>query len=216
MSIFQVKNHIVCCGDSTNKDVVEMALYGLTWDVCIFDPPYEKTELYLHIPDESDRKLLLFWDFKRFAIAPHNAILKGWVPQYEMIWDCCQQWKVENVPYLRHKTCGFFHNKPLFDAKEGKIERDGKESFLTTVERFPITQTSKKNGQYSKPFQWIKAILSGVKGTVFLDMFGGNGTIAKVCETISKASVTIEIDASKCEKIVSDLEMQTGVKRLLL
>ena len=67
--------HRVMCGDSTSADDVCKLMGDKKADTVIFDPPYELTDLYNHIPTHSEfSKLLVFWDFKRFAIAPAKAI----------------------------------------------------------------------------------------------------------------------------------------------
>ena len=70
--------------------MLKKCLSGNSWDVLVFDPSYEIEELYqtAMLPFQENKKLLVFWDFKRFAIAGKWPIEFGWPPQYEFIWDC--------------------------------------------------------------------------------------------------------------------------------
>ena len=98
--VWLLGKHRLMCGDSASIDDIEKLMGGHQWDVCVFDPPYEMVELYsTAMPAaETGKKLLVMWDFKRFAIAPHSAIIAGWQPQYEFIWDCVQSWYTPNRP----------------------------------------------------------------------------------------------------------------------
>lgn len=225
-------NHRLLCGDSTCAADIRKLLDGITADVIVFDPPYEITSLYDWIPKASDtQKLCVMWDMYRFGIAPHKAILAGWKPQYEFIWDCVTSWYVPNRPLARHKVCGVFGVDPKF-IFEKAIIKDGKKReskivhntrgemnyepldgavHIRTVEQFPTT--SEDGGHaHSKPCAWIEAIFNGIGGEIYFDMFGGSGTTAIVCEKIGKKSLTMELDPANCDVIIQRWENATNKK----
>lgn len=222
--------HRVMCGDSTNADDARRLVNNENVDTVIFDPPYELVDLYNHIPPASlYSKLLVFWDFKRFAIAPAKAIERGWESQYEFIWDCVQSWFTPNRPLQRHKACGYFSADPFFDT-ERAIIHDGKERkagivkntrgqcdyqplegavHIRTVESFSNASQTDAHG-HGKPVEWLQAIYSGIGGRVFFAMFGGSGADMIACEKIGASCLTMELDPRYCDAIVERWELFTG------
>jgi len=236
-NLYALGNHRLLCGDSTNINNVEKVLCGNDWDTLIFDPPYEIEELYqtAMLPYDENKKLLIFWDFKRFAIAAKAPIDFGWTPQYEFIWDCVTSWYTPNRPLARHKACGYFASNPVFNF-DSAIIHDGKERkagvvhntrgdcdykpldgavHIRTVEAFPNASEGDVH-KHGKPVQWITAIFNGISGERYLDLFGGGGTTLCVCESIGKQSFTIELNPKSCNAIISRWEKMTGKKAELL
>ena len=130
--LIELGDHRVLCGDSTDSEQLRLLMDGEKWDCLIFDPPYELEELYNHIPQYESGKMVIFWDFKRFAIAPSKAIKSGWKPQYEFIWDNVTSWYTPNRPLMRHKACGVFCDDPFFNTDKAIIH-DGKKRKAKTV-----------------------------------------------------------------------------------
>lgn len=235
--LWSMGEHRLLCGDSTGISNVEKVLCGNDWDVLVFDPPYEIEELYQSamLPFQENKKLLVFWDFKRFAIAGKWPIEFGWTPQYEFIWDCVTSWYTPNRPLARHKACGYFAKDPYFNFDKAIIH-DGKERkagivkntrgecdykpldgavHIRTVESFPNASEGDVH-KHGKPVQWITAIFNGIGGEKYLDLFGGGGTTLCVCESLGKKSYTIELNPESCNAIISRWEKMTGKKAELL
>ena len=207
--------HRIACGDCTDPLVVSRALNGASWDGLVFDPPYEIEELYTSamLPAEPGKKLLTFWDFKRFAVASKSAMEFGWNPLYEFIWDNVTSWYTPNRPLARHKSCGVFGDDPRWEFDKAII-RDGKKReaktvtntrgtsnyvpldgavHLRTVESFPTT--SENGGHaHSKPMAWIVAIFNGMGGATMLDLFSGSGTTIIACESTGRTAYAIELN----------------------
>lgn len=219
-------NHRLMCSDSTVSTEIDKLVNSLSIDVIVFDPLYTKS-----IPvAEQGKKLLLFWDFKRFAIASHAAISAGWTPQYEFIWDCVQTWYTPNRPLARHKAVGVFSDDPFFNM-DAAIIHDGKyrgpnrivqntrghchympldgAKHLSTVESFPNTQQTDEHG-HGKPIAWIEAIFRGIGGNLYLDLFGGSGTTLIACEKIGYQCLMMEIDSNYCDAIIKRWQNYTG------
>lgn len=229
--VWVLGNHRVMCGDSTDADHLEVLIDGGAWDVCVFDPPYDTESLYVDAMPAAlpGRKLLVFWDFKRFAIAGHAAIHLGWCPQYELIWDNVTSWYTPNRPLARHKACGVFGDDPRWDfdraiIRDGKVREQKRVSntrgeyeykpldgavHLRTVEAFPTTSESGGHS-HSKPLAWVEAIFNGVCGNVYFDAFGGSGTTLIACEMSGRISRSMEIDPKYCDVIVRRWQQFTG------
>ncbi len=227
--IWILGQHRLMCGDSTSIDSVEKLMGGVKWDVCVFDPPYELTELYNHIPQYKSGKLVVMWDFKRFAQAASSALTKGWTAQYEFIWDCVQSWYTPNRPLARHKALGVFGDDLYFDT-DSSVIKDGKKreakivrntrgecnytpldgaKHIATVETFPNTQQSDEHG-HGKPIAWIQAIFAGIGGDIYFDMFGGSGATMIACEKLKKTCNTMELDPKFADVIIKRWQDFTG------
>lgn len=230
-------HHRVMCGDSTSIDAVDMLMQAGDWDVCVFDPPYDIESLYADaMPiSQPDKKLLVFWDFKRFAIAPHSAMAAGWNPLYEFIWDCVQSWYTPNRPLAKHKAVGLFGDDPAFDTNASVIQ-DGKDrgqrrnvgntrgqyeyapldgaKHIATVEAFPNTMQSDTHG-HGKPVAWIEAIFNGIGGNVYLDLFGGSGSTLIACQKTHRQSRLMELDPRHCDVIIKRWQDFTGQSAVL-
>lgn len=235
--LWALEEHRLLCGDSTNIKNIEAVLCGNEYDVLIFDPPYEIEDLYQTAmqPYQEGKKLLIFWDFKRFATAARWPVEFGWAPQYEFIWDCVTSWYTPNRPLARHKACGYYAKDPFFDFDKAIIH-DGKERkagivhntrgecdyrpldgavHIRTVESFPNASEGDIH-KHGKPVQWITAIFNGIGGEKYLDLFGGGGTTLCVCEALRRTSYTIELNPQNCNAIISRWEEMTGKKAELL
>jgi hypothetical protein len=235
--LWKLGDHRLLCGDSTNPKNIEIVLSGNDWDTLIFDPPYEIEDLYKSalLPFQQGKRLLIFWDFKRFAIAGKWSIDYGWTPQYEFIWDCITSWYTPNRPLARHKACGYFAEDPAFNFDKAIIH-DGKKRkagivhntrgdcdykpldgavHIRTVESFPNASEGDIH-KHGKPVEWITAIFNGIGGESYLDLFGGGGTTLCVCEALKRKSFTIELNPKSCNAIISRWEKMTNKKAELL
>ena len=232
--IWQLGDHRLMCGDSTSIDAVEKLMNGGNWHTCVFDPPYEIESLYYDaMPTaKAGAKMCVFWDFKRFGLASHAAVQRGWGGLYEFIWDNQTSWFTPNRPLARHKTCGVFGDDPKFNFDEAII-RDGKirkekevkntrgsmkykpldgASHLSTV--FSMNKATMDTGGHAhgKPVQWIEAIFNGVGGVRFLDLFGGSGSTIIACEKTRRECYTMELSEANVDVIILRWQDFTGKK----
>jgi len=224
--LFEIGEHRLLCGDSTDSDQVARLMDGEKADIIVIDPPYEMVELYynsisIHVQNESNR-LLVMWDFKRFADAAVSAVNCGWTPQYEFIWDCVQSWYTPNRPLQRHKALGVFSADSFFNTQTSIIS-DGKNrgkkrivkntrgssdytpmdgaKHISTVEQFPNTQQKDEHG-HGKPIQWIGAILGGINGCVIFDAFCGSGAFMVTAHQLNRKCYAMELDPQYCQVII--------------
>jgi DNA modification methylase len=228
--------HRLLCGDSTDATQVARLMDGQTWNACIFDPPYEVTELYGQVPKVGKaQRLVIFWDMFRFATAAQAALTKGWAPLYELVWDCVTSWYSPNRPLARHKACGVFGDDPKW-AFDRAIIADGKKRkagtvhntrgdceyepldgavHMRSVESFP---TCNEDGghKHSKPEAWIRAMLAGVGAKAVLDLFAGSGTSIIACQQLHAKCYAMELDPIAVDVCVARWEKLTSGKANLV
>ena len=230
--IWQLGRHKLICGDSTDKATVEKIMNGENADTILIDPPYDNENLYQTIPKhENNKKLIVSYDHKHFVAPILEAIKKGWIGQYEFIWNCQQTWYTPNRPLARHKTMAVFADSPdwnfekaiIYDGKERKHQTgynsrgyydykplDGAVHFRT-VEEFSNTSMH-EDCNYGKPVQWIAAILAGLNSETVLDLFGGSGSTLIACEQLNRVCYMCELDEKYCDVIIKRWENLTGQK----
>jgi DNA modification methylase len=238
--LFEIGEHRLLCGDSTNITDVEKLMNGENADTYIIDPPYEMEHLYHDsisiLVKNKNYKLLIMWDFKRFAIASKIAIDCGWNPLYEFIWDNCQSWYTPNRPLQRHKALGVFGDDPEFDT-ESSIIIDNKDrgnkrevkntrgsyeytpihngKHISTVEQFPNTQEKDAHG-HGKPIKWISAIILGIKSKFIYDAFCGSGAFMVASHQLKRKCYGMELDPKYCQVIIDrmrNLDPSLVIKR---
>ncbi len=234
--IWILGDHRLMCGDSTDGESVDRLINDVDPDVIVIDPPYNEEQLYqdtIPIP-KNGQKLIVMWDFKRFAIAPCAALNAGWSSLYEFVWDNVQSWYTPNRPLARHKALGIFGDDPFFDT-ENAIIKDGVErragrvtntrgsydytpldgaKHIATVEAFSNALQNDEHG-HGKPIAWLCAIMNGIGGSVYLDLFGGSGAILIACEMQDRQCLMMELDPHYCDVIIKRWQDYTGKRAIL-
>jgi site-specific DNA-methyltransferase (adenine-specific) len=221
--IYQLGNHRLMCGDSTNIDDAEKLMNGNKVDMVFTDPPYNvsfngRSGNFEVIENDnlSDK------DFKKF-INKTIEIIKKINPSIYYIW--CN-WKFYGVlqEKLEYKNCivwaknvfglgkGYRHQHE-FCLFNGKIDEEIKnESDLWEVA---------KDINYMHPTQKPVALCSRAlknhkKVENVLDLFGGSGSTLMACEQLNRNCYMMEIDPKYIDVIIDRWEQYTGKKAVLL
>lgn len=181
-------------------------------DVIFYDPPYQESWAYRHIPapEHVHQALLLAWDFRRFAVAPAAALTAGWIPHWEFIWDNAGAVWRPGEPGQAHKAIGLFSGGSLrWNQEHGKIVDYGKpraaERKMTSVYRRAKTSMPTSH-PHAKPDEWLAGILSGIGAGTMLDMFAGSGAGLFACEQLGMTWTGIEIDPDTAQAIADEYQ----------
>lgn len=229
--MWELGYHRIMCGDSTNKSDVEKLLNGKEYDFCFFDPDYNEVQLYDYIPDNNGKRLGVMYDMYRCDYAMKKALDKGWIFNYELLWDCVTSWYSDNRPLARHKGIFIFgdnkswdfDNAIIVDGKKRKISKgnNGRGNYeckpldgathLSTVYSYPNPKLNDEHG-YGKPIKWIAAIINGVNANLIFDMFAGSGNILFACEQLNKICYSMDINSDYIAAIINKWEKITGKK----
>lgn len=228
--LWQLGNHRLICGDSTDYNVIERLLDGESADLVFTDPPYGYN-YQSNMRTKSEKFDVLENDDKILDFFPN---LKGIAKGFVMI---CTTWKVLDKWIPLFKTYFELSNMIIWDKGGGGIG-DLKHTFSTDYEVILVSNNGaevqtkrigsvwdigKDNAKdYKHPTQKPVA-LSGhaithttKKNDLVLDVFGGSGSTMIACEQLNRKCFMCELDEHYCDVILQRWENYTGLKAELI
>lgn len=230
--LWQLGDHRLICGDSTDVQVLERLMGGAEADMLLTDPPYNvayegKTKDRMKIANDNmgDEEFL---NFLRSAFSAAATVLKPGGAYY--IWHASTEaanfqkaatealgdvrsvlvW-VKNVAVLSRQDYHWRHEPCLYGWKPGAGHYFIDKHDETTVieERRPM-----RNGDHPtmKPIPLFGRQIANStrRGEVVLDTFGGSGTTLIACEQIGRKARVAELDPHYCDVIIARWEKLTG------
>lgn len=242
--IWELGNHRLMCGDSTDKATVELLMNGNKADMVFTDPPY-KIQIQGGFKDIIGKQLkktmediAFISDFepqKFLTVLPtvfennkFNAYIfcnKELVLDY-LLW--ARENKFASNILVWKKPAAF----PLADNHRCDIE------YLLLFRKNAIWHNSLKNVNYSrcleysrvnkekenanhptpKPVELIsqEIQISSNENGVVVDLFGGSGSTLIACEQLNRKCFMMELDPKYCDVIIKRWETLTGKKAKLI
>lgn len=234
--MYQLGDHFLICGDSTDSSVIEKLMNGKKADLVFTDPPYNIASDSKNFAADCSAAMKKLsesdWD-KGFDIKEvlnniyismsDNASvyictshflaseiwdwMKGWADHYSYcIWS-----KPNPMPSLskRHWT---WNTELICYATRGKhtfnFPKEGHALSTWTI--------NKKNGTTGHPTEKPVEVPSmaishsSKKNDIVLDCFGGSGSTMIACEQLERRCYMIELDPHYCDVIISRWEKFTG------
>ena len=236
--IYQLGEHRLMCGDSTNVDNIAALCNGEKVDLYLTDPPYNvdytgKTKDALKI--ENDKKDDAgFRQFLVDAFSAASAVLKSGAAFY--IWHAdsegynfrgachdigwqvreCLIWK-KNVMVLGRQDYQWQHEPCLYGWQGGGSHAWYSDRKQTTILEFDRPTRSKEHPTM-KPVALFDYLIknSSKAGDIVLDSFGGSGTSIMACEQNGRRCYTMELDPRYVDVIIQRWENFTGQQAVLL
>jgi site-specific DNA-methyltransferase (adenine-specific) len=236
--IYQLGNHRLMCGDSTNVEAVVKLTGGSGVDMLLTDPPYNvayegKTKESLTIQNDSmgnDQ----FRQFLRDAFVTADTVMKkgavfyiwhadsegynfrgacqdaGWMVRQCLIWKKSSLVMGRQDYHWKHEPC-------LYGWKDGAGHLWAADRKQTTILEF---EKPHRNGEHPtmKPVVLFEyQMLNNTKGgDMVLDLFGGSGTTMLAAEKHGRHAYLMELDPKYCDVIVKRWEDFTGKTAVLL
>ena len=222
--IYEMGNHRLICGDSTDPAVIERLMDGAKADLLITDPPYNvdyvgKTKDALKIQnDKMDNDS--FRQFLRDAFISADNVMRAGAVAY--IWHADSEgynfrgacfdigWKVrecliwnKNTMVLGRQDYQWKHEPCLYLWKDGASHYWNSDRKQTTVldfdkpSRSDIHPTMKPVGLFA-----YQIGNSTKKGDRVLDIFGGSGTTIIASEQLGRVGYSCELDERYVDAIV--------------
>lgn len=242
--IWELGNHRLMCGDSTQKENVERLTGGQLVDLVFTDPPYgicasggrsqtkEKLKMKEIINDN-----LKELDLVNFLCSSIKAMLyKDNASIY-----ICYPWQTQEEFTNAIKSAGLniknciIWDKKTFGLNGGKGYRpqyemiyfcckndfnwmgDLSQSNIWSISR-EIKRKEQGNHPTPKPIELIAKALknSSKNGDKVLDSFGGSGSTLIACEQLDRKCYMMELDPKYCDVIIKRWETLTGKKAKLI
>lgn len=232
--IWQLGEHRLMCGDSTDAGTVAILMDGKKADLFLTDPPYNvayegKTKDALTIKNdkmESEK-------FKEFLVSAFTAavsVLKEGGAFY--VWFASREhcnfetalnesglevrqeliWK-KNAMVLGRQDYQWKHEPCLYGWKDGASHNWYSDRCQTTILEF---DKPARNGEHPtmKPVELFAYQIknSTKKENIVLDLFGGSGTTIIACEQTGRIGYSMELDPKYCDVIIKRYENLTGKK----
>lgn len=240
-NIFQLGEHRLMCGDSTDAEQVAKLMDGEKANLLFTDPPYGvsyekktkevlKSKNYTKIEND-DLKLDQFKDFLHDVFANARASLKDSASYY--VFSC--QGGDQEMMMMMMRECGipcrhqiiWVKDAPVFSM--GRLDYDykhepilygwvKKHEFQRKGQQdksvWDFKRTENKLHPTMKPVELIvNGLLNSTKkGDLVLDLFGGSGSTLVASEQTGRKCRMMELDPHYCDVIIARWEKLTGQK----
>ena len=236
--IYQLGNHRLMCGDSTNENDVSKLVGEQKMDLLITDPPYNvdytgKTKEAMKIQNDKmennvfhdflvkafsnaysflkDGGAFYCWYASKEVVNFHTALEdSGFTVKQELIWN-------KNSMVMGRQDYQWKHEPCLYGWKETSSHAwysDRKQTTIINWDRpskADLHPTMKPIGLFDYQIK-----NSSKEGDNILDLFGGSGTTIMACEQNNRNAYTMEYDPKYVDVIIKRWEEFTGKKAELL
>ena len=221
--LWQLGEHRLICGDSTDVNVIDRLMDGVKADMVFTDPPYNvafngrsgKFDV-IENDDLSEN------DFKDLITASCN-IIRTLNPKEYYIW--CN-WKFYGIlqEQLDYKSC-IVWAKNVFGMGKGYRHQHEFCLFNGTIDEGINNESDlweiAKDTNYVHPTQkpiglCARALKNHKNANVVVDLFGGSGSTLIACEQLNRKCFMCELDPHYCDVIIQRWENFTGQKAVLL
>jgi len=222
--LFEIGQHRLLCGDSTQTDTFEKLFNGQLADLVVTDPPYNvayegktKDKLKIDNDKQSDGNFYQFlYDFYTSlgAYTKQGGAWYVWFADVEIVnftksfvdsgLKLAQMiiWQ-KNSLVMGRKDYHFIHEPCLYGWKEGAAHgwySDRKQTTIITIDR------PQRNAEHPtmKPIPLFAYQIgnSSKQGDIVADGFGGSGTTMVACHQMGRKAYLVEFDPKYCQVIV--------------
>lgn len=222
--LFEIGEHRLLCGDSTQTDTYEKLMQGELADMVVTDPPYNvnyegKTKDALKIDNDSmsnDDFYKFLYDFytalttavkKGGAIYVWHAsseiinfgkamVDSGWLLKQQLIW-------VKNSMVMGRQDYQWKHEPCLYGWLKGDSHKWYSDRKQTTVINFDRPNRNAEHPTMKPVGLFGYQIGNSSKvGDIVIDAFGGSGTTMVACQELKRKARLIEFDPRYCQAII--------------
>ncbi|MEY2868155.1 MAG: hypothetical protein RIR01_573 [Bacteroidota bacterium] len=226
--LFEIGEHRLLCGDSTQTDTFDKLMQGELADMVVTDPPYNvayegKTKDALTIKNDS----MSNDDFYQFLYDFYTAVgaftKKGgawyvWHADSEganfrlamknagIMVKQCLIW-VKNSMVMGRQDYQWKHEPCLYGWKEGASHSWYSDRKQTTILEF---NRPNRNAEHPtmKPVELFAYQItnSSKDGDIVADAFGGSGTTMVACHQLNRKAYIVEFDPKYCQVIIDRMK----------
>jgi site-specific DNA-methyltransferase (adenine-specific) len=222
--LFEIGEHRLLCGDSTQTDTFEKLFNGQLADLVVTDPPYNvayegctKEKLTIVNDKQTDDSFYQFlYDFYT-ALGSYTKAGGAWYVWFADVeivnfakafkdsgFKLAQMlvWK-KNSLVMGRKDYHFIHEPCLYGWKEGAAHGWYSDRKQTTVLNF---DRPSRNAEHPtmKPIPLFAYQIgnSSKQGDIVADGFGGSGTTMVACHQMDRKAYLVEFDPKYCQVII--------------
>jgi len=222
--LFEIGQHRLLCGDSTQTDTFEKLFNGQLADLVVTDPPYNvayegktKEKLTIKNDKQSDESFYQFlYDFYTAlgAFTKSGGTWYVWHADSEganfrramsdagIMVKQCLIW-VKNSMVMGRQDYQWQHEPCLYGWKEGAAHGWYSDRKQTTVLNF---DRPNRNAEHPtmKPIPLFAYQIgnSSKQGDIVADGFGGSGTTMVACHQMGRKAYLVEFDPKYCQIII--------------
>lgn len=226
--LFQIGQHRLLCGDSTQTDTFEKLMDGFMGDLVLTDPPYNvayegKTKDALTIKNDkhTDANFYQFlYDFYT-ACATYTKAGGAWYVWHadseganfrQAMKDAgimvkqCLIW-LKNSMVMGRQDYQWRHEPCLYGWKEGASHSWYSDRKQTTILSFDRPQRNAEHPTM-KPIPLFAYLIgnSSKQGDIVVDPFGGSGTTMVACNQMNRKAYIVEFDPIYCQVIIDRMK----------
>ena len=210
--IWQLGEHRLMCGDSTDEATVEMLMNGGKADLVFTDPPYGMNAVSKSgVLSERYKTDIMNDDTNEVAIAAFLLCQKMFADVKQVWWGA--NYYTECLPSAE---CWIVWDKNNGASDQTDCEL-GWSNFRSVVRQFTLaSEKTNRVHPTQKPIKLIQMILDKFDKDksykVILDLFGGSGSTLIACEQLNRKCYCMELDPKYCDVIIKRYENLTGKK----
>jgi len=239
--IWQLGEHRLICGDSTDINVIDRLMDGVKADLYLTDPPYNvdyvgKTKDELTIQndsfdtDEECGEQLWLPAFSNALLHSNECcsvycfMPQGGTHMMMMMMMGKAGWQVkheliwEKQSIVLNRADYNYQHEPIMYGWNKTHKFYGKGKYKnTSIWKFDRPTKSKEHPTM-KPIELLAEILLNAteKGDAVLDTFGGSGSTLMACEQLKRRCFMCELDPHYCDVIINRWETFTGREAVLI
>jgi DNA modification methylase len=235
--LWELGEHRLICGDSTDINVVDRLMDGVKADMVFTDPPYNMSDHLTGFANEKTKRALsTIVDFDPntvtdtlFAIKTNNYFIftsKELIPKYFKIFE---EWGFNILVWCKDNPTPMTNNTFLPDVeyllyfyKNGRVWNNGLDvSVYKKYYNSNKMEGRKEAGNVHPTIKPIKIIADKIqicsnKNGIVVDLFGGSGSTLIACEQLNRKCHMCELDPHYCDVIIQRWENFTGKKAKLV
>ena len=240
--IYQLGQHRLICGDSTDPAVIDRLMDGVKADMVFTDPPYNvdysnadrpkpsKTDLGKIKNDLMSEDEFIYFLGEVYKRLDENTKAdssfyiwyadKSTIAFYSALYETSikfNQMLIWKKPMLLGRNRYQYAHEPCMFAIKGSPYFT-EDRTKTTIWDFGGYDKSKNVHPTQKPlFLPSEAVQnSSKKGDIVLDLFGGSGSTLIACEQLNRKCYMAELDPKYCDVIIDRWEKFTGETAVLI
>lgn len=230
--IWQLGEHRLMCGDSTDAECVAKLMNGEQADMVLTDPPFGNDLGYgrgqlgeRYIANDSDTKVLTTFFVPLDSVLKNNSHCLVWIQwrTFSKLEAAFNKYKLRTVVIWDKKQAGLSGGgfaeqyEMLCVFIKGHATQNYYSGNVWQVSR-EHDKRSESEHPHKKPIEVLGMALNicSKENDIVLDVFGGSGSTMIACEQLNRKCRMMELDPHYCTVIIARWEKLTGQKAVKL